>query len=89
MRCEPVPSYDFLHCGDSPASNLKWELINPKRSFMGEISLTKLNKKRQLEKPIHLFLFNDCLLICKPHKDAAKKVQQAKACKIATTHSTK
>lgn len=53
------------------------ELINPKRSFVGEAAFTELNKKRQVDKTLQLFLFSDCLLVCEPLKGAAAKIQHA------------
>jgi hypothetical protein len=53
------------------------ELINPKRSFVCEAAFTELNKKRQVDKTLQLFLFNDCLLVCEPLKGAATKIHHA------------
>lgn len=61
------------------------ELINPKRGFVGEASFTELNKKRQAEKTLHLFLFTDCLLISEPLKGATSKIQQATRAGMAYT----
>jgi hypothetical protein len=42
-----------------------------------EAAFTELNKKRQVDKTLQLFLFNDCLLVCEPLKGAATKIHHA------------